>query len=269
MSDFTRLEEKLAKLRGRDRAPGEPRLLAGSDVAERIGAVVTEIDETILPRRLTFAVEGGEAVHLAVANRRLQALLAPVPTASGVDTGDMAGKPLADAEDANLSRLHDLLKQVLVGTSPVRIDAMRAKDIAFGSDVGIRASMLTRVWNVSAPTEKAPVDPEDAMATFIDGLAEDALAWLRIEGEEVTDQGGDEAKLEALGEQAAVFLDGYFSKFDALYPDVDGPVATMIAPLKDGPAVFFGEIGGLSVFVAVKPGCAPALARRWQSLVIG
>ncbi len=268
MSDFSRLVEKLTKLRGRERAPGDPRLLRGNEADQRIGAVVTEIDETILPRRLSFAVEGGATVYVAAANRRLQALLSPLPDVQGTEIGDLADKPLADAEDEAVGRIHAMLKTVLSGDAQVRIDAVRQQGVTFGSDIGVTASVLARIWDVSAPEEREPLSSEDVMTSFQDGLGDDVIAWLRIEGEAVTNQGGDATALEALGEQAAMFLDGYFSKFDQLYPGASGPVATVIAPMGDGPAVFFAEIEGLSIFASVKAGQAAALARRWQSLVI-
>ena len=85
MSDFARLQDKLAKLRQRERVAGEGRRLRGATPEALVAAVVAEIDETILPRRLTFQVEGGVDVHLAVANRRLQALMSPVPELKGVE----------------------------------------------------------------------------------------------------------------------------------------------------------------------------------------
>ena len=51
MNEFARLEGVLAKLRQKERGAGEPRRLRGTDQDSRLGALVTEIDETILPRR--------------------------------------------------------------------------------------------------------------------------------------------------------------------------------------------------------------------------
>ena len=81
-SDFARLKAKLAKLAQRERTAGEARRLKGGNAGELIAALVTEIDETILPRRLTLTSEG-RALHLAVANRRLQAMLSPAPDVEG------------------------------------------------------------------------------------------------------------------------------------------------------------------------------------------
>ena len=49
--EFSRLEAKLAKLRQRERGPGEARFVRGQK--ERLlAAVVSEVDETILPREI-------------------------------------------------------------------------------------------------------------------------------------------------------------------------------------------------------------------------
>ena len=58
MSDFARLEDKLTKLRSRERVPGETRKLRGQGSDALLAALVTEIDETILPRQLTLTIAG-------------------------------------------------------------------------------------------------------------------------------------------------------------------------------------------------------------------
>jgi hypothetical protein len=62
MSDFARLEEKLAKLRQRERTVGEGRKLRGVGPDALLAAIVTEIDETILPRRLSFETPAGSSI---------------------------------------------------------------------------------------------------------------------------------------------------------------------------------------------------------------
>ena len=104
-SDFARLKAKLAKLAQRERTAGEARRLKGGDAGELIAALVTEIDETILPRRLTLTLDGA-VLHLAVANRRLQAMLAPAPAIEGA-----AMKGIYPAE--YLNRMVDALPKKL------------------------------------------------------------------------------------------------------------------------------------------------------------
>ncbi|NNE81078.1 MAG: hypothetical protein HKN18_12490 [Silicimonas sp.] len=263
MSEFARLEEKLAKLRHRERAPGEVRKLRGADADALVQALVTEIDETILPRRLTLTA-GPVALHLAVANRRLQALLAPTPDIKGA--GELADKALPDAEDPAVPALLQVVTRAFSDGHPVEVSAMRLR-AQFGSDVGVPANLLARAWNVK-PTAPTPKNPGDVLGGYLQEISTDAIAWLRIEGEEVTDQNGPEDRVAALGEQAAVFLDGYFAKFDVLFPTDAKACGTVVSP-KDGnsDALLFVEFGEVSAFIAVKPALVADLAGRWQRLV--
>jgi len=261
LSDFSRLEEKLTKLRGRERTPGEPRKLRGSDAAERLAAFVTEIDETILPRRLTLTVDD-TPWHFAIANRRLQALLAP---AIG-DAAALAGKPLPDAEDPSVPALAKILREAFAGSENIRISAVRLTS-PFPSDVGVPAPMLARIWNVGS-IETAEVPPEERMRTFLSGLGRDALAWLRIDGEEVAEQGGDAERVGRMAEQAAVFLDGYFGKFDSLFPDPAQSCVTVVSPgIGEAPSVLFVEYGEASAFIAAPTASVARLAMAWQRMV--
>ena len=121
MSDFDRLKETLAKLSERERIGGERRRLAGSSAEAMLASVVIEIDETILPRRLSFAVEDGATLHLAVANRRLQAMVSPAPEIVGQDTGELADRPITDVEDDAVAVLKDLVLAVFADAKPVSL----------------------------------------------------------------------------------------------------------------------------------------------------
>lgn len=260
MSEFARLEEKLAKLRARERAPDEKRKLRGAGADGLLAALVTEIDETILPRQLSFDTPAG-MVHLAVANRRLQALIAPAPPAV---PEDLVGHALPDAEDPKLSELGSALKALLSEAETVAISAIRLKT-TFASDIGVPAVQLPRVWSVDAPTAAAPAD---ILERFLVRLDTARTAWLRIEGEEVTGQGGPEDQVASLGETAAIFLDGYFSKFDAAFRTPARACGTLIsAGQSTGAALLFVEIGTLSAFVVAPPDEIFGIATAWQRLV--
>lgn len=260
MSEFARLEEKLAKLRQRERAPGEGRKLRGAGPDVLLAAIITEIDETILPRRLTFETPEG-AVHLAVANRRLQALLAPAPAAL---PAGLVGHALPDVEDPALAELGQALKAVLANADAVGVTAMRLNE-AFGSDIGVPAEQLPRVWTVS---EHEVLSPREILERFLSGLDPATVAWLRIEGEEVAAQGGSEAAVSALSEQAAIFLDGYFSKFDVAFREPSFACGTLISPGEGGASgLLFVEIESLSAIVSGPPASLPGIATSWQRLV--
>ena len=111
-------------------------------------------------------------------------------------------------------------------------------------------------------------DPAEVLGDFLGSLGEDAIAWLRIEGENVADQGGSEADIAALSETAAIFLDGYFSRFDTVFPEPSLSCGTVISPADDqSAALFFVECGELSGVVSVRPDKVFDVATRWQKLI--
>lgn len=228
--------------------------------------MVAEIDETILPRRLIFAVETGVEFHVAVENRRLQALLSPAPDLPGAH--EIADAAFEDAKDANLALLGGLLRGAFEKAQSVTINARRLDAGKYGTEVGAPSVGLVKAWGVQA-VEERPKEPGDILDTFLNHVTDDdAEAWLRIEGENVTDQAGDAERLVALGEQAAVFLDGYFSKFDTLFTQDGAATATVILPENDGQtSALFVEIGGVSAFVAARTARVAALSTFWQSHV--
>ncbi|MEO9823209.1 MAG: hypothetical protein ABJF50_02195 [Paracoccaceae bacterium] len=266
MSDFTRLENVLAKLRQREKAGGEVRTLRGVGSDALLASLVAEIDETILPRRLIFTTKNGTELHMAVANRRLQSLLSPVPDLPGAK--DLADVAFADGQDPNLALLGGMLRGIFEQAETVRIDARRLPAGAYDPDVGAPSGGLSKAWGVQV-VEVRVKEPSEIIDFFLNQISDDdAEAWLRIEGENVTDQAGSAERLTELGEQAAVFLDGYFSKFDALFSADEAATATVVAPEAAGQtAVLFVEIGGLSAFVAAKTARVAALASSWQAQV--
>lgn len=266
MSDFARLENMLIKLRQREKTPGAGRRLSGTDVEARLGSLVAEIDETILPRRLVLADDDGVEVHLAVANRRLQALLDPAPDLAGAN--ELTGVAISDGKSPVLAALGDIFRTIFTSAKAITIRSHRLQPGQFDADVGAPAGGLAKAWNVQI-AEPRIVEPTEILSAFLDEVTgDDAEAWLRIEGENVTDQAGDTDRLAALGEQAAVFLDSYFGKYNALFKDEPTATATLVSPGGGADtAVLFVEIGGLSAFVAAKSGRAAALASQWQAMV--
>ena len=263
MSDFSRLEDKLAKLRQRERAPGEARKLRGADADGLLAAIVAEIDETILPRHLSFALDENSAIHISVANRRLQALLSPAP--KGIDAA-LVDQELPDADDPKVLALGVGLRKVLGEADSLTVSGTRPKSL-FASDIGVPTTQLTRVWGISTD-EAATIDPAELLGKYLTTITAEVNAWLRIEGEAVTDQGGDSDAVADLGEKAALFLDGYFSKFDTAFPEPSDSCGTVISPASDkAAALFFIEYGELSALISAKPDKVLALASRWQKLI--
>ena len=265
MSDFARLEDKLTKLRARERAPGEGRTLRGANADALLAAIVAEIDETILPRRLSFTLESGQAIHLVAANRKFQAIQSPVP--DGIPA-ELADSNFSDSEDPAVVEVATVLRNFFGSGGAVVVSSSRPKTL-FGSDVGVPTSLLRRKWDISEePVTDEKKDPSALLTDFLQNLGPEVEAWMRIEGEAVTDQGGDSKAAAKLGDSAAVFLDGYFRKFDEAFPEPSLACGTLLMPPANSKnALFFVEIAEYSAIMTVKLEKAVGLAAHWQSLV--
>ncbi len=259
MDDFTRLEQKIAKLRQRDRARGDTRTLRGTP--ERLlDAILGEIDETILPRRVTFAVDGGETLHFAVGNRRLQALVSPAPKVEGADA--VADVELKAAEDEAVGALKSVIEAVIGKNEALVVTTARFKDYSPASDVGVQVDQLGKAWGL-AETSASDAGEGGGIEAFIKSLAGRAEGWLRIDGEEVAGQDGDEGVIADLVEGAAVFLDGYFSKKPDL-EDRPGAPLGLVFSAASGASVVFVDAGASMVFVRADPKNVFGIARDWQ-----
>ena len=262
MDDFSRLEAKLAKLRQRAKVAGEHRIIRG-DPGRLLAAIVTEIDETILPREIRFASDAA-SFSIAVANRRLQALMSVVPVQDA--TVGLIGKAITDVEDAALAEVRNVLAVMLSKGSDWRIASQRQAGGGFPSDVGVPSGPLARAWEVAAVGESR-ANPDAALEDFLSALDASASAWLLNKGEEVKKQSGSEAVVAELGNQAAVFLDGYFSKKDLLFQGEAGPSGLVFAGGAGGQAVLFLDCESSMAFVLSSAQDVATLAQDWQARV--
>ena len=258
VNDFARLQEKIAKLRDRERAPGDGRALRAPDANGLLAALLQEIDETILARRMTLTLKGGRSVSLAVANRRLQGVLAPAP--SGLSA--VAGVALKGAEDDAAQTIRTGLQDLFEGGGSVPVLAVRLGKDDLGSDAGVAAVLLGRAWSVDiAP--KGPADPGEVIGTFLASLGEAARCWLRIEGEDIVAQSGAEADQARLADTAAFFLDAYLNRRDSVVGVARGP--KMVALEAGENALVFIDGEGHSAFVTASAGALGRIAALWQA----
>src|SRR6056297_1357048 len=101
MSDERRLENKLARLAEPAAAPGPGRALSLAGPGGALRAVLAEIDETVLPRRLHFAAGGAVRLSVEVAERRILAAAlaggAPLPLPESAGNAEPLRAALAEA----------------------------------------------------------------------------------------------------------------------------------------------------------------------------
>lgn len=264
MSDFGRLQDKLAKLSKRDVGRTGPRELAGRSAEALLAAMVVEVDETILPRILTFTTDTDVTLHMAVANRRLQALVAPAPSAVG-DAAGLAGQALGAGDDDTLARLRGGLLDALDGATTMGIATRRPADgEGFPAESGVPVAVLARSWDLSLDAEPpSGVDPVEGMTRFLAAAKEQAAAWLRIDGEDVSDQGGEPERLERMA-GLAEFLDTFLSRREAMLLPADAPSCFAIGPMEGTDTLLVADHGPTMAVLLVEAGTAEPVLDAWQ-----
>ena len=258
MSEFERLKDMIAKLRAKGQQGAGGRGLSGADAAGRLAALLQEVNETILPRRLILRWDDGDGIQLAVANRRLQGVLAPSAGALGA----LAGQPLSDPEEAVTQKVRDALLDLLDKAEGAQIQSVHLGQDDLGSDAGLSAEALLREWGL-ADRANGGTGKSDALPAFLAAMSKSAIAWLSVEGEDVADQHGDEADIARLGESAAYLLDAYLNGKDALFGGDTGPCAFAVSSADQG--VFFADTGTHTVFVLTAPDRLVEAATAWRT----
>lgn len=252
-----RLRRKLAKLAGlSEPATASGRELRVGDAEGLIGSLLTEIDETLLARRLTFrTMPGAPALRLEVYGRRLIRVLAPAPVGLPPEAAALAGKPLVEDD---IDALGDLLVSWIGSADRVAVRAEPPPEDRDPLMLGIAAETLAEAWGLELDTGPllTPSAALDALATL------PALAWLRD---------GPEGRTEAGDPAAVARLAGADTGALATPPRSDGkqvpPRCILLGQSDQGQALVFAEAGGetlLMLFAETELGTA---ARVWRSLI--
>jgi hypothetical protein len=183
MKDRARLESKVAKL---GEAGGSRSVTAdGADASLR--GVLTEVDETILPRRLTFS-QGARTFWIDAAKRRIVRM-------EGVDFD------LNELEDAAREMLRDRILAALPSSGQVDIRTDRLTELPSSDDVGASAQNLAAAWGIdlNAP---AVTDARN-FPQAVSFLTEHSVGYLERQAGAVKGTAGDTKwtdKLQKIGE---------------------------------------------------------------------
>ncbi|GAA0285382.1 hypothetical protein [Rhodovulum strictum] len=182
MSGLDRLNNKLAKLKGSD---------AGQIVTDATDGIVsvllTEIEETILPREMVLTNETGDRFVLLVAGRRLLALGGPGVDDPGPASGDDAAAQIVAAFQGPFRRFLDRAREI-------SIDAGRPHDRIDATTIGCSVEALGAA--LAGPGQGPQGDPVAAALDL-------ALAGLRLAGDEIVARSGDAPALARLERFAA------------------------------------------------------------------
>lgn len=211
MIDDIQLSKKLAALSGDDHFEnGAMRLGAGGDKMA-LGLILEAIDNTVLPRKLTFSVDGA-SVTLAVGGRRLSALL---ETSGPVAGGEkLIGQLLSQSDTDEISALGQLLGDLVERSGAILLTREGAEGRGGQSDTGVAIATLVELWGVDPFAQDLP--RLEKITRSLDGVL---LAHSKIEDDQLADPQGDAAMIKALGAALASDLPATVAAFDEIHQD--------------------------------------------------
>lgn len=243
MSDSERLKAKLAKLGTREDSGPEGRLIGdGGDLGR---ALIDEIDETILPRRLIFTTDAGAVLTVEAASRRLVRI---------VDAPELAP---AEAErttqdgNAGLSASASVIAGFLGDAKTLHVRALPLDSRPSAATVGHAAEALAGrlTQGDGAAAGAAPEGPP--LERFLAACGDRPY---RVWGEDPRDSGESPA-LDALSEERRARLAA-----------LQGPAPSAIAvTATDGRALFHGRFDEGEVAVDADADSIGPVARAWQA----
>lgn len=197
MKDVRRLKDKINKLAAPPSPAPEGRVILLGSHGTPLAAILREVDETVLPRRLIFR-RGEGTLTVAAGNRRLIS----VDTAEGPGAGeaaDILGVTLTQPDVAMLGQLRLALTASLPGNDPIVVTITPPTDNKVDFAAGTTAFALASAWGVDISSPEATEDERpEALDTFLGMAPSTARAWLRITSGEIADGGGDAAVLARL-----------------------------------------------------------------------
>ncbi len=195
MTEDRRLRDKLAKLAAEAETVEDGRRRLSPGATGLVAAMLAEIDETILGRRITFETDHGRRLSVDVANRRLLRV-AEVPDESAGPEGLLG--PLGPDSDgilpaviAAMRRLAEGQNSLLVATVP--LDAASEPDV-----LGRSVAALARAAGIDLYSDAAPVEASGGFSASVSGLA---VAVRSFAPSPSAAAGVQAARLEALDEE--------------------------------------------------------------------
>jgi hypothetical protein len=256
VTEDRRLRDKLAKLAAEESDGGERRL-AGGDLAR---AILEEIDETILARRLAFRRDDGATLALEVANRRLLGLVELPGDISPEDGARLLAPLPADDEDA-LHAVAEALRGFAAARGTLAVTATPLGRPVGPGTGGRSAAAVARAIGLDLYDRPAPPVTPDPARGFAAGLAQLARAVAAVKDGRPRPATGPDAeavdRLTRLDADAVAALEGELR---------DGAEAPFLLLSGAGEALFFGRTPDGRAVAAILPADhAGPVAALWRA----
>lgn len=238
------------------------RIIASGNPDENIGALVQEINETILARELEFQTDTGARLCLNVIGRRVLHIT-DFQTANHEDPASpLVGVLLS--EDDHQEQFLQTVSRFTKNAGELSVIASTPRNDFDTSAVGLQAARLLKDLPLSGTTDESAVRNGSAALGLLTGVS-DLTAWLIVKGEDAGVGSGEPetiARLQKIADNSADKCETYLEQFAS---DSDKPVAAIIGSLsEDNLSILCFRIGAQCGFALVSAETVPLIINKWR-----
>jgi hypothetical protein len=257
MSDLNALAQKLTALAGKnDQFDAGARVISQGGVPSPIGAMLNEIDDTVLERNLEFVADD-QTINLIVSGRRLRGFMAVTPEVSGA--AQVLGKTLARDEPDVVQAASELLSQLCGSAMRMTVRSLPPQPFGTGGDRGISARGLAELWQIDM--DEAPQPP---MAKFLSANAPAMSAMMHVSDGTVISTSGDTAALQSIWDNQIM----PFREVHKQHQDPEGgpQLVCLEGALEDGAAAAMALAGDEIALIAYQPDQLGTMLASWRAI---
>ena len=185
MSDNRGLIGKLLKLASANtRIENGWRRIGEASDGDPVALILREIEETQLPRDLSFRSEKGRILQLEAGNGRLRRAV----SASWAELSDFnlaAGENGPGLTEAEVETVGNLLLDFVPESQEIWVQSKRIASNGDGAQIGVQAHVLARAFGVDL-SDLSAERMTRAYQAFVQEICARSDQWLRIDDDEVT-----------------------------------------------------------------------------------
>ncbi len=227
-----------------------------------LAAVLREIDETQLPRELSFRNDQGQELRVEAGNRRLRRIVSASVAGSG-PAGALLGQQLVHASDIEIDAIGDLLRAFQPGDREVWVHSEQLPQEGDRAQTGVAAAALAGAFSVDLD-DRTDANLQHAFEAFVAELNALSSAWIRYEA------GKQAAASEPVTDTA--WRDRWDAEDVARFQVADDPVgfAPILCILGSGvdgePHDAVAVLGGTGVVWRLDAAEVAGITARWRDL---
>lgn len=257
MSDTALIASKLAALLDRNETyVSGARVISQGGAPTPLASVLTEIDSTVLERTLVFSIDDVN-VSMIVAGRRLRGFIdvsGNVPEAASV-----IGKVLSRDEPETLQAAGDLMMLLCASASRVMVRSLPARPLGSGSDAGLPAEGLAKLWKIDLDEK-----PAARLERFLTSNAASMTAYIYISNGAVAKTVGDVATLDAMW---ATQVADFRKRQRNLYPKQEGArLICLNDPMGEGTTAAVAFDGNDVGLFSYQPAKLSSILAGWNAI---